>query len=89
MRISSPPFRHTCYFGTDIDDRNNLIANKLDVDGICRKIGADSLEYLTIENLKSISPQTSFCLGCFTGDYPAPVTPMLKNTFDDNIQKDN
>lgn len=82
MRISSPPFKYECYFGTDIDDRDKLIANRYDVDGICKKIGADSLEYLSLENLKAVSPQTTFCLGCFTGDYPAPVTPMLKHSFD-------
>ncbi len=84
MRISSPPFKYECYFGTDIDDRDKLVANHYDVDGICKKIGADSLEYLSLENLKAISPNTSFCLGCFTGDYPAPVTPTFsKNSFDD------
>lgn len=85
MRISSPPFKYECYFGTDIDNRENLVANHYDVDGICKKIGADSLEYLSIQNLKAISPNTSFCLGCFTGDYPAPVTPMFnKHSFDDS-----
>ena len=84
MRISCPPFKNPCYFGTDIDDRDKLVANHYDVDGICKKIGADSLEYLSLENLKAISPNTSFCLGCFTGDYPAPVTPTFsKNSFDD------
>ena len=82
MRISSPPFKYECYFGTDIDDRDRLVPNHYDVDGICKKIGADSLEYLSLENLKAISPNTSFCTGCFTGDYPAHVTPMLKHTFD-------
>lgn len=88
MRISSPPFKYECYFGTDIDDRDKLVANHYDVDGICKKIGADSLEYLTLENLKAVSPKTTFCLGCFTGDYPAPVTPMLKNTFDETTTND-
>ncbi len=83
MRISSPPFKYECYFGTDIDDRDKLVANHYDTDGICKRIGADSLEYLSLENLKAISPNTSFCFGCFTGDYPAPVTPMLKNSFDE------
>ncbi len=88
MRISSPPFKYECYFGTDIDDRDKLVANHYDVDGICKKIGADSLEYLSLENLKAISPNTTFCLGCFTGDYPAPVTPMFKHTFDDTGKND-
>ncbi len=82
MRVSSPPFKYPCYFGTDVDSPNNLVANFYDVDGICKKIGADSLEYLTVENLRAISKNIGFCTGCFTGDYPAPVTPMLKNSFD-------
>lgn len=86
MRISSPPFKYPCYFGVDIDSRENLIANYLDTEGICKKIGADSLEYLSLQNLKAISPSTGFCTGCFTGDYPAPVTPTLKNTFDNDIR---
>ncbi len=85
MRISAPPFRYECFFGVDIDRRDKLVANKYDVDGICKLIGADSLEYLSLDNLKAISPSTSFCTGCFTGDYPAPVTPTLKNSFDDGI----
>ncbi len=87
MRISSPPFRYPCYFGTDVDSRDNLVANHYDVAGICNKIGADSLEYLTVENLRAISPNTGFCTGCFTGDYPAPVTPTIKNLFDDDRQE--
>lgn len=82
MRISSPPFKYECHFGVDIDSRDNLVANHHDVDGICKLIGADSLEYLSLENLRAISPSTCFCTGCFTGDYPAPVSPTLKNSFD-------
>lgn len=83
MRISSPPFKYPCYFGVDIDSRENLVANYHDVEGIRKIIDADSLEYLSLENLRAISRTTSFCTGCFTGDYPAPVSPTLKNTFDD------
>ncbi len=84
MRISSPPFKYPCYFGVDIDSRDHLVANFYDTQGICEKIGADSLEYLSLENLKAIAPGKELCTGCFTGDYPAPVIPTLKNTFDDN-----
>ncbi|MCH5163109.1 MAG: amidophosphoribosyltransferase [Clostridiales bacterium] len=87
MRISAPPFKYECYFGVDIDSRDKLVANHYDVDGICKIIGADSLEYLSLENLRAISPTTSFCTGCFTGDYPAPVSPTLKNSFDDNMSR--
>ena len=46
VRISSPPFLYPCYFGTDIPDREQLIAYNRSVDEICKIIGADSLAYL-------------------------------------------
>ncbi len=69
MRISSPPFRHTCHYGTDIDQAENLIANRMNIDDIRRKIGADSLGYISIEGLKSACSTCalSFCTACFTG----------------------
>ena len=72
----------------DVDSRDKLIANSLDTKGICEKIGADILEYLSLDNLRAIAPSTTFCTGCFTGDYPAPVTPTLKYTFDERDIKD-
>jgi amidophosphoribosyltransferase len=70
MRVSSPPFRHTCHYGTDIDNEENLIANKMSIDEICRKIGADSLGYISIEGLKKACAQCAlpFCTACFTGN---------------------
>lgn len=69
MRVSSPPFRHTCHYGTDIDSPKNLIANNMSIDEICRQIGADSLGYISIEGLKEACKKCrlSFCTGCFTG----------------------
>jgi len=69
LRISSPPFKHTCHYGTDIDSEENLIANKMSIDEICRKIGADSLGYISIDGLKKACSKCrlSFCTGCFTG----------------------
>jgi len=69
MRISSPPFRYTCHYGTDIDNEENLIANKMRTDEICRKIGADSLGYISIEGLRRACGKCrlSFCTSCFTG----------------------
>ena len=85
LRISSPPFKHPCYFGTDIDSEENLIANHLSVDEICKKIGADSLEYLDINNLLKIGSEkgVKYCDGCFTGNYPIPVQGSSKDKFDD------
>ncbi|MDR2650243.1 MAG: amidophosphoribosyltransferase [Clostridiales bacterium] len=69
MRISSPPFLFTCHFGTDIDNESNLIANKMDLDGVTKTIGADSLGYISIEGLKRACGgcRLSFCTKCFTG----------------------
>lgn len=71
MRISSPPFRHTCHFGTDIDSEENLIANKITIDDICKKIGADTLGYISLEGLTAACKKCrlSFCTGCFNGNY--------------------
>ncbi len=85
LRISSPPFKHPCYFGTDIDSAENLIANHMTVDEICRKIGADSLEYLDLSNLAAIGKEkgVKFCNGCFTGEYPISVSESGKHMFDE------
>jgi amidophosphoribosyltransferase len=67
MRISSPPFRHKCYYGTDIDNEENLIANKMNLEEIRRKIGADSLGYISIKGLKKACGKCvlPFCTACF------------------------
>ena len=70
VRISSPPFRHVCHYGTDIDSEENLIANNMSIDEICGKIGADSLCFISINALKDACKKCtlSFCTACFTGN---------------------
>ncbi len=70
VRISSPPFLWPCYFGTDIPEREQLIAYKRTVDDICKVIGADSLGYLDIKRLDEMAEGLPICKGCFTGAYP-------------------
>ena len=71
VRISSPPFKHPCYFGTDIPSEDQLIATGKTVDEICKIIGADSLGYLEVDTLSEmICGRTGFCDACFTGNYP-------------------
>lgn len=74
MRLSSPPFRHPCYFGTDIDSTENLIAANHTLEEIRALIGADSLGYLPVACLDKLPDHGhgGFCKGCFTGDYPVP-----------------
>lgn len=75
MRISSPEFIAPCYFGTDIPNKEKLIACHHTVDEICEIAGADSLEFLSMENLYKIAPDAKcgFCDGCFTEKYPLDI----------------
>jgi len=76
MRISSPPFRHTCHYGTDIGSEENLIANNMNIEEIRKKFGADSLGYISIGGLKKACEKCAlpFCDACFTGDRVAAHT---------------
>lgn len=73
MRISSPTFLHPCYYGTDIDSEENLIAANYTLPQICRMIGADSLGFLPTSQLSSLIGSSHFCSACFTGDYPTKI----------------
>lgn len=91
MRISCPPFTNPCYFGVDIDSRENLIACQMTIPEICSYIGADSLGYLSLKGVKSLaSPDLQeedwFCTGCFDGTYPIAVPKeMPKDKFESKI----
>ena len=70
VRISSPPFLWPCYFGTDIPEREQLIAYNRSIEEIRQIIGADSLGYLQLERLSEMAEGLPICTGCFTGKYP-------------------
>lgn len=70
VRISSPPFLHPCYYGTDVPDNTLLIANGHTKEEIRQSIGADSLEYLCIEDLDAMTQDLPTCKACFDGNYP-------------------
>ena len=73
MRISSPPFLHPCYYGTDIDSREHLIACHHTVNEIAKIIGADSLGYLPAGKLYTLAGNDVCCRACFTGEYPTAI----------------
>lgn len=75
MRVSAPPFMNPCYYGTDIDSRENLIACKYSIEEIARVIGVDSLGYLSVENATKLADNTrlDFCTACFDGKYPTEI----------------
>lgn len=75
MRLSSPPFLYPCYFGTDIPNRDSLVAVGRTVEEIGELIGVDSLGFLSVDNMMKIAEgsKCGFCNACFTGEYPVPV----------------
>mgnify|MGYP002521345515 CR=1 FL=1 len=89
MRVSAPPFQNPCYYGTDIDSKENLIACKYSTEEIAKKIGVDSLGYLSVENVRQIAKGIhggGYCTACFDGVYPTeiPAEPK-KNRFETKI----
>jgi amidophosphoribosyltransferase len=81
MRISSPPTRHSCFYGIDTPERSQLLAANNDVDSMTRIIGVDSLAFISTDGLyramghrsrDATNPQ--YCDACFTGDYPTSLT---------------
>ena len=89
MRVSAPPFINPCYYGTDIDSKENLIACKYTIEEIAKKIGADSLGYLSLDGVKKIgyvNEKSGFCVACFDGKYPTEIpTKTDKNRFERKV----
>ena len=81
LRISAPPFLNPCYYGTDIDSRENLIACKYPIDEIASIIGADTLGHLSVENVTKLTNSMCsghFCTACFSGEYPTEIPKEAK-----------
>lgn len=90
MRISSPAFLHPCYYGTDIDSREHLIACKHTVEEIAEIIGADTLGYLPISELSVLTGNNDYCCACFDGDYPTAVpADTRKDRFEKKLSEAN
>jgi amidophosphoribosyltransferase len=83
MRISSPPTRHSCFYGIDTPQKEKLLAHQHDVAGMAKFIGVDSLAFISMDGLyramgkpgrDAAKPQ--YCDACFTGDYPTTLTDV-------------
>lgn len=70
VRISSPPFLYPCYYGTDVPDNSELIANEYSVEEIRERIGADSLGYMQLEDFHKMTGDLPLCKACFDNNYP-------------------
>jgi len=84
MRISSPPFTNPCYYGTDVDSKENLIACHMSIPEIAKEIGADSLGYLPLSSLKELVGHEGYCNACFSGNY---ATTIPQNTNKNRFEK--
>ncbi len=85
MRISCPPIKFPCFYGIDFPTKKELIASKHDIAWVRDFIGADSLEYLSLEGMLSSMPlpKENFCTACFTGEYPSSQScPCSKNSLE-------
>lgn len=80
--ISAPEFLWPCYYGTDIDDRSQLASVKFTHEELTERIGADSLGFLPLAQVKEIAKDSklNFCTACFSGDYPYPVPTHADKT---------
>ena len=88
MRISSPPFLHPCYYGTDIDSEQHLIACHHTVGEIADITGANSLGYLPIESLPCLTGSCDYCSACFNGEYPTRIpTDTRKDRFEQRLSE--
>ena len=87
LRIASPAFMDVCYFGTDIDNKEHLVTYNRTVEEVRQLIGADSLEYLSLESLREITKECyvpNLCVGCFSGEYPVERPKEIrKDTFEE------
>lgn len=90
MRITAPPFLYPCYYGTDIDSQENLIACHHSIEEIAKIIGVTSLAFLPLDKLNLLIDSDNFCAACFDGKYFTNITPNVqKNCLERNGGKIN
>jgi amidophosphoribosyltransferase len=78
VRISCPPTVSPCYYGVDTPTREELIAAQHSVEEIGKFLEADSLAYLSLEDLRQAVRDngSEFCTSCYTGVYPTDLVQM-------------
>ena len=76
LKIASPPYKWPCFYGMDTGNPDEFLANQHNYEGMVKELGVDSLDYLSIDNLKhSVGPMAGkICMACLDGDYPTPKT---------------
>ena len=90
LRSSAPAFLNPCFYGTDVDSKENLIACRHTVDEIAKIVGVDSLAFLNIEDVTKIGASgrcTGYCTACFDGNYPTETPVMIKNKYENKLSE--
>ena len=88
MRVSAPPFLHPCFYGTDIDSEEHLIACRHSTAEIAEMLGVDSLGYLPVDSLGELAGSEQICRACFDGRYPTPIpADSGKNRFEQKLSE--
>lgn len=88
IRVSAPPFLHPCYYGTDIDSQEHLIACRHSAEEIAEMIGADSLGFLPVGSLGELTGSRNYCSACFDGHYPTAIpSDTGKNRFEQKLSE--
>ena len=90
LRSSAPPFLNPCYYGTDVDSKESLIACNHTIDEIAKIVGVDTLGYLRLEDVTKLGDSGTckgYCTACFDGNYPTETPVKLKNKFDNKINE--
>jgi amidophosphoribosyltransferase len=83
FRVASPPTTHSCFYGVDTPNTDDLLAHRMDVEEMRRFIGADSLAFISMDglyqavgNINRDAQAPRFCDACFSGDYPISLTDI-------------
>ncbi|MBR1751936.1 MAG: amidophosphoribosyltransferase [Ruminococcus sp.] len=88
FRVSAPMFLHPCYYGTDIDSEDGLIACRHTAEEIAAQMGADSLGFLPVEDVGQLARGIGCCKACFNGDYPTSIpTGSTKDKYEMKLSK--
>ena len=86
MRVCAPPFLYPCFYGTDIDSSENLVACQHTVPEISEMIGADSLAFFPVGKLELLAGGHNYCSACFDGRYPTGIPVNTgKNRFEQRL----
>lgn len=90
LRSSAPAFLNPCYYGTDVDSKENLIACVHTEEEIAKIVGVDSLAYLRLEDVTKIGASgtcTGYCTACFDGNYPTDIPAVIKNKYENKLSE--